>query len=260
MSDPRRSKGWFAGIADSLSTAKLVLSGRRGATAQLPADQQDETGSRDAIPKAQQDDHREPRHIESEGERGVVPRQDRKSQDATPAAPRVDHRGSRHYMSEGERDGEYHVKERTKRRNAAKEVRRPASETQSSPPVTRSRNALTLRWSGMTGGVQADPLIRTASLSQLLPKAGPLTSTATEDPVQTWSDAGKKSLPDVPVVQHEQPPPPPPTGVADGAAEEELGANSQEEAVSQTSEESEEEVVENEALAGKSPRRNGTGY
>jgi len=96
----------------------------------------------------------------------------------------------------------------------------------------------------MTGGVQADPLIRTASLSQLLPKAGPLTSTATEDPVQTLSDAGKKSLQGVPVVQHEQNPPPPPEGVVDGAAEEELGANSQEEeAVSQTSEESEEEVI-----------------
>ena len=80
----------------------------------------------------------------------------------------------------------------------------------------------------MTGGVQADPLARTASLPQLLPQAITLTSTATEDPVLTQSDAGKKSLTGVTVVHHKQTPPLPPVGDDDGTSEKKTGADLQE--------------------------------
>ena len=262
MSDPQRPEGWFAGIANTLSAAKFALSGRRGDRARTEGEQREGTGSRDAMPAAPEGASRDPRHPSVEGEREVALRRETESQSATPAAPRRDRRDSRHYMSEGEREVGYHAEERTKRRKVAKAVRRPRSEGKSSPPVKRSRNALTLRWSGLTGGVQADQSVRTASQTQLLPRAGPLTTTTTEDPVRTSFDAGMKSLPGVPVVQHDQNPPPPPQGVGDRATEKGVGATSQEveESVRKSSEESEDEVSGEEALADESPQRPATGY
>jgi hypothetical protein len=124
-----------------------------------------------------------------------------------------------------------------KKRHAAKKTRRPQSEAEFSPPMTRSRNALTLRWGSLTGGVQAGPLTRTAPLPQLQPQAGTLTVTTTEDPVLTQSEAGKKSLPGVTVVPNEQALPPPPVGDNDGIPEKKTGADLQagEETASQES-------------------------
>ena len=260
MSDPRRPEGWFAGIANTLSAAKLALSSRRGDRARTEVEQQEGTGSRNAKPAAPEGASRDPQHPSVEGKREDALREEKKSQSATPTAPRKDRRDSRHYMSDGECEVGYHAKERTKRQKAAKPVRRPRSEGKSSPPVTRSRNVLTLRWSGMTGGVQADQPVRTASQTPLLPRAGPLTITATEDPVRTSFDAGMKSLSGVPVVRHNQNPPPPSQGDGDRATEEGGGAISQEveEPVLGANEESEDEVSGDEMSEGDSPRRHGT--